>query len=156
MYPSDEETGLWLALNLAHRTAHRSIEAALKAKGLPALRWYDILWELEQAEEGLRPQELERRLVFEQSNLSRTLRRMVGEGLVDQTTHEGDRRGRIVKITVSGKEIRKRMWTVYGPLITENLRKIPGSHDFDAMAAALGALVDPASAPDFGPWAKTK
>ncbi|MEH6548030.1 MAG: hypothetical protein V7701_16455, partial [Sneathiella sp.] len=66
MYPTEEETKLWVALNLSQTKIYRIIDTALKSEGLPNLRWYDVLWELERAQEsGLRPFELERILIFE-------------------------------------------------------------------------------------------
>lgn len=141
MYPTQEETHVWLALNLAQRSIHRAMEAALKENGLPSLRWYDVLWELERAKEGLRPFELERRLIFEQSNLSHMLRRIIGEGLVEQLAHKGDGRGKVVRITAAGRKVRKRMWKVYGPLIHQHFSKIPDEHKHKDITSALNSLV---------------
>ena len=38
MYPTEEETALWVAMNLAQRSVYRAMDAALKARGLPPLR----------------------------------------------------------------------------------------------------------------------
>ena len=54
MKPSPEVTVVWAALNVAHRTIHRAMNAELKANGLPSLQWYDVLWELDRAEHGMR------------------------------------------------------------------------------------------------------
>ena len=85
------------------------MDSVLKAKGLPRLRWYDVLWATECAgSPGLHPFELEKGLIFEQSNLSRLLRRMIEEGLVEESVFENDRRGRLLKITKKGWQVRKR------------------------------------------------
>ncbi|MGI9510565.1 MAG: MarR family winged helix-turn-helix transcriptional regulator, partial [Geminicoccaceae bacterium] len=85
-YPTAEETALWVAFNRAQRSIYRSMDSALKAAGLPPLRWYDVLWSLERSKEkGVRPFELEKLLIFEQSNLSRLLRRMIDAGLVEES-----------------------------------------------------------------------
>ncbi len=136
MYPSKQETRLWVSMNFAMRAISRDMEAALKSAGLPNLRWYDVLWVLEKAKEGLRQFEIEEKLLFEQSNVSHMLRKIVNAGLVETVTHEGDRRGKVVKITKEGLRTRKEMWKVYGPLIHKHLGKIQTQDD-------LLAYVDP-------------
>ncbi|MGI9417881.1 MAG: MarR family winged helix-turn-helix transcriptional regulator [Geminicoccaceae bacterium] len=142
-YPSAEETALWVALNRAQRSIYRSMDSALKANGLPPLRWYDILWSLERAKEsGLRPFELEKMLIFEQSNLSRLLRRMIDAGLVEESTFQDDRRGKVLALTSKGGQIRGQMWKVYGPLIHEHMNCISEQFDLTNIAYALKSLSD--------------
>lgn len=136
-----ETTALWIALNLAYRSVHRAMETALKEADLPPLRWYDVLWELELSGDGMRPIELERGLLFEQSNLSRTLRRIINEGLVEERAFEGDGRGKVLHITAEGRRLRKRMWKIYGPQIEKHFGNIAGAHDAEALAGALKSLV---------------
>lgn len=125
MYPSDNETQLWVTINLAQRTVFRAIDAALKAKGLPPLLWYDVLWSMERASrDGVRPFELEKLLLHEQSNLSRLFRRMTEMGLTEASVCPQDRRGRIFRITKKGREVRKKMWAIYGPLMHHHMVKV--------------------------------
>ncbi len=142
-YPTAEETALWVALNRAQRSIYRSMDLALKARSLPPLRWYDVLWSLERAKEGgLRPFELEKMLIFEQSNLSRLLRRMIEAGLVEESIFPDDRRGKILAITSKGCQIRAQMWKVYGPLIHEHMNGISEQFDLTNIACALRSLFD--------------
>jgi DNA-binding MarR family transcriptional regulator len=141
-YPSRLETGLWVALNLAQRSVYKIIDAELKAKDLPPLRWYDILWSIERsAEGGIQAIELRKGLLFEQSNLSRLLRKIIEEGLVEEAVHEKDRRGKLLRITAKGREIRLAMWEIYGPLIHDNMSKI-ASRKTEGLTAELGKLHD--------------
>ena len=129
MLPTRDETALWIALNQIQRLVYRTIDSKLKAKGLPPLRWYDVLWAIEMAGDcGSRAYEMKKNLLFDQSNLSRLLRRIVDAGLVEETTFEGDRRGKVLRITDKGKSIRNQMWQVYGPAI----------HHYMSRAAAVG------------------
>ncbi|MGI9494011.1 MAG: MarR family winged helix-turn-helix transcriptional regulator [Geminicoccaceae bacterium] len=117
------------------------MDSALKAKGLPPLRWYDVLWSLERAKGGgVRPFELEKLLIFEQSNLSRLLRRMIDAGLVEEAIFQDDRRGKVLGITSKGLEIRSEMWKVYGPLIHEHMGGISKQFDPAHIAYALKSL----------------
>ena len=142
-YPTAEETALWIALNRAQRSIHRSIDAALKARGLPPLRWYDVLWSLERAKgEVVRPFELEKLLILEQSNLSRLLHRMIDAGLVKESKFRGDRRGKVLGITSKGCQTREQMWKIYGPLIHEHIGSIPKQFDPASIARGLKSLFE--------------
>ena len=136
-----QKIAFWVALNLAYRSVHREIEKALKAEGLPPLRWYDVLWELERADGGMRPFELERSLLFEQSNLSRMLRRIINDGLVEERAYEGDGRGKVLLITAKGLEVRRDMWTVYGPQIERHFGDIGDRPDAGDLIKILKSLI---------------
>ena len=144
--PTGDETALWVSLNLAQRRIYREMDAALKAADLPPLRWYDVLWSLERDKGGgLRAFELERSLIFEQSNLSRLLTRMIGEGLVRETVCRRDRRAKVLRITAAGRRTRARMWETYGPLIHRHLGAAGTPSELKRIAAALSGVLDGAS-----------
>ena len=147
MYPTKEETALWVAINLSQRRLYRQMDAALKAAELPPLRWYDVLWAVEQrGESGMRAFELEQGLLFEQSNLSRLLQRLVKEGLIHEAVCPEDRRGKTLTISKQGASIRKSMWEVYGPLMHQHLAGIDDSKMMVEIASHLNSLH--ASVPD--------
>ncbi len=142
MHPTAEETALWVALNLAQRSIYGVMDSTLKAEGLPPLRWYDVLWAIERAKDGgLRPFEMEKSLLFEQSNLSRLLRRMIGEGLLEESVFQDDRRGKVLRITAKGCQVRKQMWMIYGPLIHEHMYGLPTEYEPEEIALALNSLI---------------
>ena len=148
IYPTENETALWVALNRAQRSIYQKMDAALKSNGLPPLRWYDVLWAMERAKnEGVRPFELEKGLIFEQSNLSRLLRRMINAGLVEEAKYENDRRGKLLRITSKGCDIRQQMWQIYGPLIQECMASISCQFDPADVAAALRSLIEQENEP---------
>ncbi|WP_164659139.1 MarR family winged helix-turn-helix transcriptional regulator [Tropicibacter sp. Alg240-R139] len=107
----------WIALNRVRTRIYRDVERALVTAGLPKLNWYDVLWELEQHPDGLRPVRLEERLLFDQSSFSRQVVRMAEEGLLTREKAADDRRGKVLRITAKGREIRARMWVIYRPHI---------------------------------------
>ena len=88
----------------------------------------------------MRAFEIERRLLFEQSNLSRLLRNMIDEGLVVETVFEGDRRGKILRITPQGRRIRIKMWNVYGPLLQAQMRKVSQTGEIENLTEKLNLL----------------
>ena len=81
---SDTVTKAWVRLVRARHAVVSAVEADGKAAGVLSIEWYDVLWDLERHEEGVRPFELEQRLLFAQYNLSRLIDRMVEAGLVTQ------------------------------------------------------------------------
>lgn len=123
--------GAWIRLMAAQRTALGKIERALKDAGFPPLSWYGVLWELDRDDNaGLRPHELERRMLLAQYNLSRLLDRIEAAGYIQRVACEGDGRGQIIIITAQGRELRLKMWPVYA----------------GAIQAALGSLLSPEEA----------
>ena len=87
---------------------------ALASADLPALAWYDVLWELEQApERKLRMHELAQRIVLSRSNLTRLADRLESAGLLAREACPNDRRGNFCVVTDVGRAMRKKMWPVY-------------------------------------------
>ncbi|UWQ32211.1 MarR family winged helix-turn-helix transcriptional regulator [Leisingera sp. M527] len=106
--------GIWLPLARAHKSILATVEAALKQAGLPGLDWYDLLWELECAgAAGLRPFELQEKLLLPQYGVSRLAERLAKAGLLQRQTCDGDGRGQTLVITPDGAAMRARIWAVY-------------------------------------------
>jgi len=135
--PSEAAVLAWSRLVRAHGAALGAVERALKAKGLPALEWYDVLLELERAG-PLRPRDLESRLLLAQYNLSRLLDRMKAAGLVAEHACEHDRRGTFAAATAKGRKLRRRMWPIYAGAIEAAV----GSRLSEPEAATLAALLN--------------
>jgi DNA-binding MarR family transcriptional regulator len=97
---SEAAVGAWIALMRAQQTALLKIERAFREAELPPLAWYDLLWELDRAgNEGLRPFELEERILIAQSNISRLIDRLAEREYVVRERTEEDGRGQRVRIT---------------------------------------------------------
>jgi DNA-binding MarR family transcriptional regulator len=141
--PSDAVTRAWVRLIKAQRKALLHVEADLKAAGFPPLAWYDVLLELKRAGGGIRPHEIETRLLLAQHNVSRLIDRLTEAGLVERQPYQGDGRGQIVAITAAGRGLQKRMWPVYGAAIQKYIGTPLGSdRDADALWRLLGLLAD--------------
>jgi DNA-binding MarR family transcriptional regulator len=143
--PSEAVIRAWTRLIKAARVVLGAVEADLKAAGFPPLGWYDVLLELSREKgDGLRPFVLEERLLLAQYNLSRVLDRIAEAGYVERCPHPEDRRGQIVRITASGRELVKRMWPVYRTAIARRI----GAKLAESEAGELGSLLDRLTAPD--------
>src|SRR5690349_8022352 len=110
---SEPKGHAWAVLLTAHAALVERIEAALSAAGLPALDWYDVLWELEKAGGRLRMHELARRVVLSRSNLTRLADRLEHAGLIAREECTEDRRGYDLVLTRAGRAMRRKMWPVY-------------------------------------------
>ena len=142
--PSPEAVVAWARLMRVSRQLVESTEDALKAKGLPPLAWYDVLHELAEASEGgLRPFELIDRVLLAQYGVSRLLARLEADGLVEKLPVSDDGRGQTVRITASGREMRRRIWTIYGASITELMGDKLSAKELEMLARLLGWLRDP-------------
>jgi len=134
-------TRAWVGLMRASRRITDTIEAEMKAAGLPSLDWYDVLWELERAGgPGLRQFELQPGLLLAQYNVSRLLARMEKAGLLECAACKEDGRARVVSLTKAGRAMRKRMWAVYGPAIERHMGEPLAERELRELADVLGKL----------------
>ncbi|MBZ9765800.1 MarR family winged helix-turn-helix transcriptional regulator [Mesorhizobium sp. CA6] len=142
--PSPEAVTAWARLMRVSRQLVEKTEDALKAGGLPPLGWYDVLHELAEAgENGLRPFELIDRVLLAQYGVSRLLARLEVDGLVEKLPVSDDGRGQTVRITQSGRNMRRRIWAVYGASIAELMGDRLSAQDLKTLASLLGQLRDP-------------
>ena len=135
--PKDPIVASWVALVRASNGVISAIAADGRAAGFPPLEWYDVLWDLENAPDGVRPFEMEGRLLLAQYNLSRLIDRMAKAGYVEKRPCEGDGRGLVLVITESGKALRKKMWPVYHAAIRRHI----GAHIDEKQAKTLCKLL---------------
>lgn len=141
--PSETVVRAWARLLRAQRVALGQVESALKQAGLPALGWYDVLLELERAApNGLRPFELEKKLLLEQYNLSRLLERIEQAGYLERRRTEEDGRGYRLFLTAAGKATRKRMWPVYASGIDAALGARLTAKQAQQLDELLGVLLE--------------
>ena len=141
--PSDPVVDAWIALLRAQQVALLKIERAFREAKLPPHAWYDALWELDRAgTAGLRPFEIERRMLIAQSNISRLIDRLVEQGYVERQPCEEDGRGQKIVITASGRDLRKRMWPVYARAISEAVGHRVSEREAAILANLLTKFVD--------------
>jgi DNA-binding MarR family transcriptional regulator len=142
-HPRDTAVRAWARLAKAQQLALASIESALKSAKLPPLAWYDALLEVERAgDRGLRPGELQREMLLAQYNLSRLIDRIERAGYVERRPCDDDGRGQVIVITAAGRDMRRRMWTIYGPAIQHALGDRLSPNQTETLDALLGKLIE--------------
>lgn len=143
--PRPETVAAWTYLVTASRVLLERVERALKANGLPSLGWYDALLEVERADEaGIRPFELQERLLLPQYGTSRLLDRLDAAGLIWREECAEDGRGQVIHITAKGRALRRRMWPVYAAELRGMIEEAIAPCEAEALAATLARLVDAA------------
>ena len=127
--PSVEAVAAWARLVRISQVVLARVEAVLKKNGQPPLSWYDALLELDRARpDGLRPYQLQERMLLAQYNLSRLTERLEKVGYIERENCSEDGRGQILKITDDGRKRIKSMWPVYRQAIEEHFAgKLAGS-----------------------------
>ena len=136
---SDETVTAWARLVRISQAVLSKVEADLKAADLPPLSWYDALLELERARpDGLRPYQLQGRMLLAQYNMSRLTDRLAKAGYIEREDCSDDGRGQILKIDSAGRGLLQRMWPVYRKAIAAHFAE---KLDTDETAALSRMLI---------------
>ena len=141
--PAEVEVRAWARLVRASQTVIGAIEAELNFAGMPSLHWYDVLLELDGAPGGsLRPGELAELTLFERYSVTRLIDRMEKKGLVERIPCPQDARGAVIRITESGRQLRRNMWPVYSAAIKKKFANKLDNGDAEQLAVLLAKLRD--------------
>jgi DNA-binding MarR family transcriptional regulator len=139
-----DDAGLatWRAFLDAHAVLVQRIENDLRARGLPPLAWYDVLWPLYQAKERrLRMNELADQVVLSRTGLVRLVDRVEAAGLLRREPVPEDGRGTYAVITDDGVATLRRMWPVYRRHIERDFLE-PVGGGASRLRTALQRVVD--------------
>lgn len=118
------------------------LDAELQAERGITLRWYDALVHLEEAESGLRMNELAGRILFSKSGLTRVVDRMEEAGLVRRERPADDRRVVNVLITQGGIDALQAARTVHRRGIQEHFVQHLDQGKLTALAHSLETVRD--------------
>lgn len=140
---SPTTTAVWTRLHRASSAVTAAVEAAFKDAGLPPLGWYDVLWEIEKAPEGIRPLALQDRLLLPQYGLSRLVDRLEKAGYVTRQACETDGRGQVLALTPEGRAVRARMWPIYAAVLAASVEARLSREEAATLARLLARLSAP-------------
>jgi DNA-binding MarR family transcriptional regulator len=113
--PTEEpDIAAWRTLLLAQNAVLRAIEADLRRANCIPLTWYDVLLELNAADDRrLRMQALAGRTVLSRTRVSRLVDDLVAEGLVSRAADPSDARASFAVLTPAGRAALRTAAPVY-------------------------------------------
>jgi DNA-binding MarR family transcriptional regulator len=95
---------VWFRLLTCATLIERSVRQGLRGEFGITLPRFDLLSQLDRADEGLTMGELSRRLMVTNGNITGLIDRLVTEGLVARQPAPHDRRAQVVRLTPAGKQ----------------------------------------------------
>jgi DNA-binding MarR family transcriptional regulator len=94
---------LWLRLLSCTQLIEREVRTALREQFDTTLPRFDLMAQLERAPQGLKMNELSRRMMVTGGNVTGITDQLVAEGLVERLNVQGDRRAFLVRLTAAGR-----------------------------------------------------
>ena len=99
-----EALRLWLRLLTCTQLVERQVRSLLRESFNTTLPRFDLMAQLERAPNGLKMNELSRRMMVTGGNVTGITDQLVAEGLVERIDVEGDRRAYRVRLTAKGRK----------------------------------------------------
>ncbi|MBA2965335.1 MULTISPECIES: MarR family winged helix-turn-helix transcriptional regulator [Ramlibacter] len=96
---------LWLRLLTCTQLVEKQVRSQLRARFATTLPRFDLMAQLERAPDGLKMNELSRRMMVTGGNVTGITDQLATEGLVDRIDVEGDRRAYRVRLTPRGRKL---------------------------------------------------
>ena len=139
--PQDHRTELrlWLRLLTSSSLIESEIRHRLREHFNTTLPRFDLMAQLERAEEGLLLGELSRRMMVSNGNITGLAERLVQAGLIERNTLEADRRAVRVRLTAKGRRTFEEMATAHAKWIAELFGEL-SEEEQKAIWARLGKL----------------
>jgi DNA-binding MarR family transcriptional regulator len=100
-----EALRLWLRLLTCTQIVEKQVRSQLRGRFDTTLPRFDLMAQLERNPDGLKMNELSRRMMVTGGNVTGITDQLVAEGLVDRVDVEGDRRAYRVRLTAKGRKL---------------------------------------------------
>ena len=100
-----EELRLWLRMLTCTQLIETRVRGLLRDQFETTLPRFDLLSQLDRAPEGLKMNELSRRLMVTGGNITGTTDQLVSDGLVERVPVPTDRRAVRIKLTPKGRKL---------------------------------------------------
>ena len=100
-----EALRLWLRLLTCTQLIEKQVRNELRSQFATTLPRFDLMSQLERAPEGLKMNELSRRMMVTGGNVTGITDQLVTEGLVERVDVAGDRRAWRVRLTARGRKL---------------------------------------------------
>ena len=141
--PDDAKLSVFGSFLRAHQQVTDALNKSLIVERGISLAWYDVLFQLSQAEGGrLRLQDLADRVLYSRSGLTRLVDRMESAGLIARKPCPQDGRGTFAVLTLAGlRELRRAALThVRG--IEEYFFSNLSDEEAEVLGRAMGKILD--------------
>ena len=135
--PSPERLRTWRLYFESALALVDVLDAELERDAGIALRWYDVLVQLEEAPDGLRMNELAERILYSKSGFTRVVDRMEEAGLVRRVRPESDRRSILVVLTDEGRATMEQARRHHRHAIEQHFSRHLADTDIKALARGL-------------------
>lgn len=99
-----EALRLWLRMLTCTQLVEKELRGRLRGQFDTTLPRFDLMAQLERAPDGLKMNELSRRMMVTGGNVTGITDQLAAEGLVDRVGVEGDRRAYRVRLTPKGRK----------------------------------------------------
>lgn len=99
-----EALRLWLRMLTCTQLVEKQVRCLLRESFNTTLPRFDLMAQLERAPDGLKMNELSRRMMVTGGNVTGITDQLVAEGLVERIDVEGDRRAYRVRLTPKGRK----------------------------------------------------
>jgi DNA-binding MarR family transcriptional regulator len=99
-----EALRLWLRLLTCTQLVEKQVRSLLRERFDTTLPRFDLMAQLERSPDGLKMNELSRRMMVTGGNVTGITDQLVSEGLVERIDVEGDRRAYRVRLTAKGRK----------------------------------------------------
>ena len=140
-----EALRLWLRLLTCTQIVEKQVRGLLRERFDTTLPRFDLMAQLERAPNGLKMNELSRRMMVTGGNVTGITDQLVTEGLVERIDVEGDRRAYRVRLTPKGRKLFNDMARQHEGWIVEAFSSL-SEKDIATLHKLLGKVKDHANA----------
>ncbi len=99
-----DELRLWLRMLTCTQLIEQRVRTRLREQFETTLPRFDLMAQLERVPEGLKMNELSRRLMVTGGNVTGITDQLEAEGMVQRAPVEGDRRALLIRLTAAGRK----------------------------------------------------
>ena len=136
-----DELRLWLRLLTCTQLIEKQVRTDLREQWGTTLPRFDLMAQLEREPEGMRMNELSRRMMVTGGNITGITDQLEAEGLVERAEVEGDRRAYLVRLTPKGRQQFNAMAQAHEAWIVDAFASL-SARDIQTLHALLGKVKD--------------
>jgi DNA-binding MarR family transcriptional regulator len=114
-----EALRLWLRLLTCTQIVEKQVRGMLRERFDTTLPRFDLMAQLERAPDGLKMNELSRRMMVTGGNVTGITDQLAAEGLVDRVDVQGDRRAYRVLLTAKGRKAFQEMAAAHADWVVD-------------------------------------